>query len=76
MYRFDINTDYKEQFKRYVDVLVADINATVDDRKQRIADLTNAYIEQTGQRPDHRQLDRLAEWLLRGHEEELKNERN
>jgi hypothetical protein len=72
---FVFTTDYKNEFKRYVDELftyakVAGRYAGYDlaDRAERMAlidELIESYIAATGQRPDSVQLDRLATLCLR-----------
>lgn len=72
---FVFTTDYKNEFKRYVDELfiyakVAGRYADYDlaDRAERMAlidELIESYIAATGQRPDSVQLDRLATLCLR-----------
>jgi hypothetical protein len=66
-----INGDYKTKFKTIIDDLFARAKrgepelADRQSRMQLIEALTNAYITQTGERPDHTQLDRLATLILR-----------
>lgn len=72
---FVFTTDYKNEFKRYVDELftyakVAGRYAGYDiadraERMQLIDELIESYIAATGQRPDSVQLDRLATLCLR-----------
>jgi len=72
---FVFTTDYKNEFKRYVDELftyakVAGRYAGYDlaDRAERMAlidELIESYIAATGERPDSVQLDRLATLCLR-----------
>jgi hypothetical protein len=66
-----INGDYKTKFKTLIDDLFARAKRgepELADRSKRmklVEDLTEAYITQTGERPDHAQLDRLATLILR-----------
>lgn len=72
---FAFTTDYKNEFKRYVDELFtyakvagqyAGYNlADRAKRMQLIDELIESYIAATGQRPDSVQLDRLATLCLR-----------
>jgi hypothetical protein len=62
--------DYKSKFRAIIDDLFARAKRgepELADRQSRmrlIEALTNAYITQTGERPDHAQLDRLATLIL------------
>jgi hypothetical protein len=66
-----VSCDYKSKFRAIIDDLFARAKRgepELADRQSRmrlIEALTNAYITQTGERPDHTQLDRLATLILR-----------
>jgi hypothetical protein len=66
---FAFTTDYKNEFKRYVDELFARAKrGDLADRAERMAlidELVESYIAATGERPDSVQLDRLAALCLR-----------
>jgi hypothetical protein len=75
--RFAKNTDYHTAFKLAVDELYSLSKEMVRlvpvlCRKAAAHTLIEAYIAQTGERPNHIQLDRLATWILKGDEEERK----
>lgn len=60
--------DYKKQMESYVTELEANVHAmTREERMQEIETLTDAYVAQTGKRPDVSVLERLANVTL--HEE-------
>lgn len=76
-YIFDINGDYKIQFETYVNTLItthreSDSSAISnrDVRAKEIKLLTDAYVGTVGERPEPKQLERLADLLLY---EELSN---
>jgi hypothetical protein len=66
-----ISGDYKTKLKTLIDDLFARAKRgepELADRSKRmklIEDLTEAYVTQTGERPDPTQLDRLATLILR-----------
>jgi len=60
---FTPGTDYKKAFRLVVDDLVS-TKMPVPWRNKAIEDLTDAYITQTGETPDSRQLIRLANYIL------------
>jgi hypothetical protein len=72
---FVFTTDYKNEFKRYIDELFTYAKVAgryagynLADRAERMAlidELIESYIAATGQRPDSVQLDRLATLCLR-----------
>ena len=55
--------NYKKAFRLAVDKLVS-TKMPVPWRNKAIEDLTDAYITQTGEIPDSRQLTRLANYIL------------
>lgn len=57
-------TDFKSAFVGAVDELLA-ADMPTPWRIKAVDDLTAAYLEQTGQRPDAYQLSRLADYILR-----------
>lgn len=60
--------DYKKQIESYVTELEANVHAmTREERMHEIENLTDAYVAQTGKRPDVSVLERLANVTL--HEE-------
>ncbi|MGH1326197.1 hypothetical protein [Bacillus pretiosus] len=70
-YTFDINGDYKTQFETYVSTLItshresdSEAISNRDVRAKEIKSLTDAYVEAVGERPEPKQLERLADLLL------------
>lgn len=70
-YTFDINGDYKAQFETYVNTLITSLReigssaiSNRDVRAKEIKSLTDAYVASVGQRPEPKQLERLADLLL------------
>ncbi|KFN01598.1 hypothetical protein D0U04_13755 [Bacillus clarus] len=73
-YTFDINGDYKTQFETYVNTLITTHRAgskesqeAISNRNTRakeIKSLTDAYVGTVGERPEPKQLERLADLLL------------
>ncbi|PRT35340.1 hypothetical protein [Bacillus wiedmannii] len=73
-YTFDINGDYKMQFETYVNTLITSLResdssaiSNRDVRAEEIKSLTDAYVGVVGERPEPKQLERLADLLM--HEE-------
>jgi hypothetical protein len=66
MYIFDLNGDYKTQFKEFVDTIMKKENHIEDriERNQAVETLIESYTEQTGERPHEWQLGRLTNYLL------------
>lgn len=60
---FRIDTDYKATFKALVDSLIKE-PLSLSDRIGAVEDLINAYVEQTGSRPDGYHLMLLANYIL------------
>lgn len=57
--------NYKERFIDEVNIISATAPSyTIEERKSIINDLIEEYIEDTGKRPDSRQIDRLSSALL------------
>lgn len=69
--RFGRGTAYKEAFVDAVNELYA-LGGSVDERIAAVQDLTDEYVDITGERPETVQLDRLATWILKGYDEEVK----
>lgn len=70
-YIFDINGDYKTQFETYVNTLITTLResdssaiSNRDVRAEEIKSLTDAYVEAVGERPEPKQIERLADLLL------------
>lgn len=64
-FKFDIFGDYKEQFAGYAKQLYSTgLNLPVEQRKKLIEELTTAYINATDEKPDVKELEKLANWLL------------
>ncbi|WP_425594289.1 hypothetical protein [Bacillus cereus] len=70
-YIFDINGDYKRQFETYVSTLITTLresySSTISNRNVRaeeIKSLTDAYVGTVVERPEPKQLERLADLLL------------
>lgn len=76
-YTFQTNGDYKAQFETYVNTLITSLResdssaiSNRDVRAEEIKSLTDAYVGRVGERPEPKQLERLADLLLY---EELSN---
>ncbi|MED3069286.1 hypothetical protein P4310_28005 [Bacillus thuringiensis] len=76
-YIFDTNGDYKAQFETYVNTLITSLRESDSDaisnrdvRAKEIKSLTDAYVGTVGERPEPKQLERLADLMLY---EELSN---
>ncbi|OUA56835.1 hypothetical protein [Bacillus thuringiensis] len=70
-YTFDINGDYKTQFETYVNTLITslresdfDVISNRDVCAKEIKSLIDAYVGTVGERPEPKQLERLANLLL------------
>ncbi|MGI2827875.1 hypothetical protein ACRS6Z_19660 [Bacillus cytotoxicus] len=70
-YIFDINGDYKTQFETYVNTLIIahrDLHSEAisnrEVRAEEIKSLTDAYVGTIGERPEAKQLERLADLML------------
>ncbi|PEF71703.1 hypothetical protein [Bacillus cereus] len=70
-YTFDIKGDYKTQFETYVNMLINSLResdsqaiSNRDVRAEEIKSLTDAYVGTVGERPEQKQLERLADLLL------------
>lgn len=70
-YIFDINGDYKTQFETYVSTLITSLResdfsaiSNRDVRAKEIKSLTDAYMGTVGERPEPKQLEKLADLLL------------
>lgn len=70
-YTFNINGDYKTQFETYVNTLISNLResdssaiSNRDVRVKEIKSLTDAYVGTVGERPETKQLERLADLLL------------
>ncbi|PHE12654.1 hypothetical protein COF41_25685 [Bacillus toyonensis] len=70
-YTFQTNGDYKTQFETYVNTLItsireSDSSAIInrDVRAKEIKSLTDAYVGTVGERPEPKQLERLADLVL------------
>ncbi|MED1088322.1 hypothetical protein [Bacillus mycoides] len=70
-YTFDINGDYKTQFETYVNTLITTLresdSSAISNRNvcaEEIKSLTDANVGTVGQRPEPKQLERLADLLL------------
>ncbi|MGN4945197.1 hypothetical protein [Bacillus cereus group sp. MYBK104-1] len=68
---FDTNENYKMQFETYVNTLITSLResdssaiSNRDVRAKEIKSLTDAYVEAVGERPEPKQLERLADFLL------------
>ncbi|WP_026593015.1 hypothetical protein [Bacillus sp. UNC437CL72CviS29] len=70
-YTFDVNGNYKTQFETYVNTLItahrdshSEAISNRDVRAEEIKSLTDAYVGTVGERPEPKQLERLADLLL------------
>lgn len=71
------NVDFKRAFEEAAEALCQQ-DMPVEWRNKAVQDLTDAYIEQSGQRPDSIPLQWLANWILRDelsdpHPDKVKN---
>jgi hypothetical protein len=64
MYEFYFEGDFKSGFSQAVDELLT-LDLPMTFRIGQVEILTEAYFEQTGQKPDPFQLERLADFILR-----------
>lgn len=58
--------DARENFRMAVTRLVAQEIEDFAKKSAMVTELTEEYIAQSGERPDYRELDELASWLLFG----------
>ncbi|PFF33215.1 hypothetical protein CN335_21365 [Bacillus thuringiensis] len=70
-YIFNINGDYKTQFETYVNTLITTLRESDSSaisnsnvRAEEIKSLTDAYVRTVGERPEPKQLERLADLIL------------
>ena len=66
----ELQSEIRQREKRGDDVTTqqARLRELFAQKRKAVANLTEAYVRDTGERPDARQLDRLATWLLKGAE--------
>lgn len=62
--RFALGSDYKTEFIGAVTELLA-LEMPIQWRMKAVGDLSDAYVEQTGERPDGRQIERLTDYILK-----------
>lgn len=63
----EFSAEYKKQFEEYTSLLIylaGKSKTTYTQRWEKVNFLTTEYIKQTGNRPDHKQVDRLSDLLL------------
>ena len=63
---FDNTTDYKTAFKTAVTRIVRQDIEDNGMKNRIVQSVTDAYLSATGERPDFRELDELANWLIFG----------
>lgn len=66
IYLFSKTTNYKEQFSDAVTRLVRDNDKSADEKNKAVNILIEAYVQAIGERPDLRELDELASWIIFG----------
>lgn len=59
-------TDYKTEFKNAVTRIVRQEIEDAAVKNRMVQGVTDAYTAATGERPDHREMDELASWLIFG----------
>ncbi|MBW3113506.1 hypothetical protein KYJ26_16755 [Bacillus sp. MCCB 382] len=59
-------TDYKTEFKNAVIRIVRQDIEDASVKNTLVQEVTDAYTAATGERPDPRELDELASWLIFG----------
>jgi hypothetical protein len=64
---FKFTDNYKSEFSRYVCEITRKPNEGKYDKNKIVKKLMDDYVEQTGERPDYRELDELASWLIFGY---------
>ena len=62
--RFALGSDYKTEFSAAVTELLA-VDMPTPWRMKAVDDLVDAYVKQTGERPDGRQVERLTDYILK-----------
>lgn len=65
-FTFDKDTDYKSDFKNAVTRIVRQDHEDFTEKRRLIQEAADAYIAATGERPESRELDDLASWLIFG----------
>lgn len=65
-FTFDINSDYKTDFKNAVTRIVRQDSEDHAEKNRIVKGVTDAYISETGERPEHREMDELSSWLIFG----------
>lgn len=71
----DYNTQFADEVDRLFDVYLYDSNGALNPQEWRlvkVAEITEVFIDQTGERPPEAQLDRLASFILK---EDLKRKK-
>lgn len=63
---FSKETDYKTEFKTAVTRIVRQDNEDMSAKNEIVKNVTDAYLAATGERPDPREMDELASWLIFG----------
>ena len=58
----------KDGDRKYELIAKLDLAIYFDEKRKAVANLIETYVRDVGERPDARQLDRLATWLLKGAE--------
>lgn len=59
-------TDYKTEFKNAVTRIVRQDIEDLSVKNTLVQEVTDAYTAATGERPDPREMDELASWLIFG----------
>ncbi|RSL29135.1 hypothetical protein D7Z54_32920 [Salibacterium salarium] len=63
---YTFTDDYKKEFSRYVCVIASESTTDTAEDIAKVHRLTDDYVEQTGERPDHTELDELASLIRFG----------
>jgi hypothetical protein len=58
--------DYKAEFNTAVTRIVRQDIEDKAEKNRMVKEVTDAYTAATGERPDHREMDELASWLILG----------
>lgn len=58
--------NYKTEFKNAATRIVRQDIEDNAEKNRIVKEVTDAYTEATGERPDHREMDELASWLIFG----------
>jgi hypothetical protein len=63
---FSKDSDFKTEFKTAVTRIVRQDHEDKSEKNRKVKEVTDAYTAATGERPDYREMDELASWLIFG----------